>query len=126
MLKKGDIYLIAVLLLAIVTGFAFVHLYGSMSGNTHRISVIRQGDRLIKRIDLDAQQGPVKVEIDGEYRETVLVENGRIRFESADCPDKICVRTGWISKKGDTAVCLPNRTIIKIEGDNPEVDGVTY
>lgn len=61
-----------------------------------------------------------------DYRAVVLVENGRIRFEESNCPDKTCVKTGWLDKPGDSAVCLPGRFMIKIEGIKDEVDGVTY
>jgi hypothetical protein len=66
------------------------------------------------------------ITVGGKYKETILVEKGRIRFEEANCPDLVCVRTGWLSRQGDIAVCLPNRTIIKIEGEGSKVDGVAY
>lgn len=46
------------------------------------------------------------------------IKNKKIRFESSDCPDKICVKTGFIGKKGQSAVCLPNKVSIKIISDN--------
>jgi len=42
------------------------------------------------------------------------VKNGRIRFVSSDCPDKICVNTGFIGTPTQTAVCMPNRVSITI------------
>lgn len=42
------------------------------------------------------------------------IKNREIRFKSSDCPDKICVNTGFISKPGQAAACLPNKTVIKI------------
>ena len=46
----------------------------------------------------------------------VLTQNGRIRFYSSDCPDQICVNSGFLGRVGQTAACLPNQTIIVIEG----------
>lgn len=46
----------------------------------------------------------------------IVVENGMVRVEDADCPDKICERRGAISKAGQTIVCLPNRVVVKITG----------
>ena len=42
------------------------------------------------------------------------VKEGRIRFVSSDCPDKICVNTGFIGTPAQTAVCMPNRVSITI------------
>jgi len=69
----------------------------------------------MERIDLDAVTEPREIKLQGHYHETILVEKGRIRFKEADCPDKICVKTGWLQEPGDTAVCLPNRAVITIE-----------
>lgn len=33
----------------------------------------------------------------------LAVEEGRIRFLSSGCPDKVCVRSGWLSRTGQTA-----------------------
>ncbi len=40
-----------------------------------------------------------------------------------DCKDRLCV--GEIHKPGELLVCLPQRLVIKIQG-NGEVDGVAY
>ncbi len=42
------------------------------------------------------------------------VKDGRIRFVSSDCPDKICVNTGFIGTPAQTAVCMPNRVSVTI------------
>lgn len=126
MLKKGDFILVAIVLVAVAAGFSGLKLYNAGSAGVHKIAVIRQNDKVIKKIDLDTVETPQRVEISGSYREVILVEKGRIRFEEANCPDLICVKTGWLTKRGDVAVCLPNRTIIKIEGQSEEIDGGTY
>lgn len=80
----------------------------------HRIAIVKQGGKVIERIDLDAVSEPRENRLPGKYDETVRAEKGRIRFKEADCPDKICVKTGWLEKPGDTAVCLPNRAVVTI------------
>ncbi|MDR1000735.1 MAG: NusG domain II-containing protein [Clostridiales bacterium] len=42
------------------------------------------------------------------------INNDGIAFAASDCPDKVCVHTGYISHAGQTAVCLPNRVAIRI------------
>lgn len=42
------------------------------------------------------------------------ISDGKIRFIKSDCPDKICINTGYIDKAGQIAVCLPNAVSLKI------------
>lgn len=125
MLKKGDIFLIVGILLFVFVGIILPKVFKE-NANVHKVAIIKQGDKVIKEIDLDEIIEPQRIEIQGEYSLVILAEKGRIRFEEADCPDKLCVKTGWISKLGDTAVCLPGRSIIKIKGKKAEIDGITY
>jgi len=54
------------------------------------------------------------------------VRDGRVRVRESDCPNRICVRTGWRSREGEVIVCVPNRTVIRILGkENNEVGGIT-
>jgi len=59
-----------------------------------------------KEIIVNGKIGPAKVEI----------RDGKVRILNSPCPLKICENKGWISKKGDFIICVPNRVIIKIEG----------
>ena len=36
-------------------------------------------------------------------------------MDHADCPDKICVKTGKIKNKGEQIVCLPNKLVVKVK-----------
>jgi len=56
------------------------------------------------------------------------VRNGRIRVAESDCPNKICCYEGWISRPGQSLVCLPNRVLIEIPSKpgNEEYDTVSY
>lgn len=44
----------------------------------------------------------------------MVIKNGKVCMESADCPDKICVRQGWVSRMGECITCLPNRLVIEV------------
>lgn len=125
-LKKGDIILVIVILVLGCLVYFSMNPLRRIQDNSGKIAVVKQNDRTIRTIDLDKVEKPERIEIEGKYREVILVEKGRIRFESANCPDQVCVSTGWLTRKGDTAICIPNHTIIKIEGQSDEVDGVSY
>lgn len=46
----------------------------------------------------------------------ILFHEETVRFSTSDCPDKICVQTGPISKTGQVAACVPARVLIRITG----------
>ena len=45
----------------------------------------------------------------------LAVEEGRIRFLSSGCPDKVCVHQGVIRETGQSLVCLPNKVIVTVK-----------
>lgn len=54
------------------------------------------------------------------------IKDGGICFQTSNCPDKICVRSGYIYLPGQSAVCLPNHVIIRLESSDGKTppDGV--
>ena len=78
---------------------------------------IYQNNELIKEFDLNS---PEKIEfvIEGEYYNKIVIEDGKVCFEEADCPGTDCVHSGKISKPGRSLVCLPNKVEIRITGDS--------
>ena len=87
--------------------------------------------------------GSVSVYVDGEIYKTlsldkdsrivvstkfgtnsVVIKNGTVHIEDADCKGKLCERSS-ISKAGQSIVCLPNRLSVVINGrDKEETDVV--
>ncbi len=60
----------------------------------------------------------------GELQVEVL--GGGVRVLRADCPNKVCVRTGSRHRSGDIIVCVPNRTIVRIGTNKSDrIDAVT-
>lgn len=114
-MKRNDIILVALIILAALLGMGGLKYYQSGRESTQIIAVISQNKEVVERIDLNKVTKSREIKLSGNYDETIVVEKGRIRFKEADCPDKICVKTGWLQKPGDVAVCLPNRAVIKIE-----------
>ena len=57
---------------------------------------------------------------------TLVIENGEAWVSEANCPDKICMGMGKISKNGEFIACLPNQVIIVVEGgEESPIDGRT-
>jgi len=126
MIKKGDIILVVAVSAMVIAGIIGFNFYKNIHKDVKKVAVIKKDNKIIRSIDLDNIENPERITVEGKYTDIILVEKGRIRFENANCPDLVCVKTGWLSEKGDLAVCLPNQTIIKIEGETEEVDGITY
>lgn len=88
-------------------------------------AVIEQDGRELARVELARVTQGYEMEIPGEYPVTLWIESDGVRFEGASCPDKLCIRTGKISRAGEAAVCLPARVSVRIEDGSRLVDGVT-
>jgi len=57
----------------------------------------------------------------------IAVRDGAVAFLSSDCPDKTCVHTGFLSRPGQSAACLPNRVVVRvIAGKGEALDSATY
>lgn len=127
-MKKGDkivaIIIVFVIILSSVGAFTYMKLIKS----NHHIAQIKQDGKIIKTIDLDkvTKTQEIKVPYGSDHFNTITIEPGRIKITDADCPDKLCVKTGWISEPGQTIVCLPHKLIIVIQGGTKNVDENVY
>lgn len=123
-MTKYDKVLIASILVVSIAGFLFT---GYMQDSQdHLYAVIVVNGKEYKRIDLmNAAPGEFTVRTPWGYN-TVQVGKNRIRIKEASCPDKLCVKEGWLDKPNQMAVCLPNRVYIKIIGKEVEVDDIAF
>ena len=110
-IKFGDI-IIALL----VAAASVLLLFAGASGDSRGLTAVILVDGVeTRRIDLNAVGSHEEIAL--ENADVIIeAEPGRIAFKSSSCPDKTCVRTGWLTRAGDIAVCLPNRVVVKIEG----------
>lgn len=122
--KTGDKILIAgvIIIIALILGRNYL----GNGDETQLNAIITKDGQIIKQIELNGQKEPAYIYLDEGFHQVILVEKGRIRFIESDCPEQTCVKTGWLSQKGDKAVCVPARTVITIEGDHQRVDTLAY
>lgn len=86
--------------------------------------VIEQNGKVYASYQKSELHQAKKIEIQTEQGYHLLEISSRgARVLETDCKDKLCV--GEIQKAGDLLICLPQRLVIKIQG-NKEVDGVAY
>jgi hypothetical protein len=85
-------------------------------------AVIKVDSEVHSVIPLDNQNEIREVTVNlGENHVHIKIEQGLVWVEDSSCPDKVCIRTGKISKPGQSIVCLPNKTVITIEGQGETV-----
>lgn len=115
---KGDaVVIVFVIVLAILTGVIFWIRMGTDDGNT--VVVYREGKK-IQEFSLDKN---TEIFIENSYTNKLVVKDKKVAIVESDCPGRDCVHSGWISSKGRSLVCLPNRVEIRIEGEiDSEVD----
>ncbi|MBR5065912.1 MAG: NusG domain II-containing protein [Oscillospiraceae bacterium] len=105
--RKKDIVIIAALLFTALAAFLLPKLFRPHGAEA---SVIYDGTEIM-RISLDSD-GIYTAQ--GDLLATFEVSGGRIRFVNSLCPDKLCEGFGWISLKGETAVCMPAKLALII------------
>jgi hypothetical protein len=64
---------------------------------------------------------------DGEYllnggTNTLRIEGGEAFLVSANCPDKLCLKQGHVSKSGECITCLPNKLTVTVVADDGYVE----
>lgn len=82
-----------------------------------RIANIFKDGVCIRSIDLSSvsESFSFTVTDDNGHENVVEAEPGRIRVSSANCPDQICVHSGWLSKGVTPIVCMPARLEIRLD-----------
>lgn len=111
-LRGGDFIIIAFLVAAMLV----VPVLLAQNYNGEKVAVVTQGGAEIARIRLVGLREVVRIEYGGNYPGVILAEDSRIRFETATCPDQVCVDTGWVTGAGMPAACLPAKVLVRIEG----------
>lgn len=118
LLKKSDLIIIGILLLAALIMF----IPSAFSNNDFLTAVITADGEIFTEIALDGRTNE-EIEING----TVIVADGKsVYFKESDCPDKTCVRTGILEKSGASSACIPNRVSVYIEGEKSDIDIMAY
>lgn len=80
----------------------------------NRTAIIILNGETVRTVPLDTAKNQ-KIDLGLEYKNIIEIKDGAIGIISADCPDKTCVKTGYISRSGQVCVCVPSKLIIKIE-----------
>lgn len=50
----------------------------------------------------------------------VVIENGTVHMDQSNCKNQVCVQDGRIDTVGQQIICLPNRVVIEIIGNDSD------
>ena len=90
----------------------------------HNKVLIRRDGEVLYSLDLSKETNRTFVIPYGGSSNTIEIRDGRIRVMEAECPDKVCVRTGWLSSSAIPIVCLPNHLVITFASENSDIDAM--
>lgn len=121
-MKRGDRFILLVLCGVVLSSLVPL-LFRDQVG---RYATVTRDGHVIQRVDLQGSGLPRRIEVLGEdgARNVILVERARVRILESNCANGLCVERGWLEKPGDTAVCLPHRVMVTVEGKG-EFDAVS-
>ncbi len=114
LITKKDFIL---LLIVLAVGFAGVVFMNSQENG--KTAIVKVDGEVVQEILLQGEKLETKIG-------NVLIcrENGEIYVKDSDCADKVCVRSGKISKTGESIICAPNRVSIHIDGKSDDLPDV--
>lgn len=111
LITKKDFILV---LIVLVVGFAGLIL--ANSSDEGKTATIKVDGKVVETILLDGGNRTFA------YNDVVIcLDNGEIFVKASKCADKVCMRSGKISKAGEGIICAPNRVSIEIDGENTDL-----
>src|SRR5690606_17131717 len=99
-----------------VGGLLWAWQTGGFSGSGRQVKVYLNGNCCLHLNLEEEMTGSYLLTLPGGQA-VLEIANGAVRLLPQDedfCPRKVCVRTGWIRKPGETIVCVPNRLVMRI------------
>jgi hypothetical protein len=111
----ADVVLIAVVLVLATAAIIRVGRAQSREAAGPAVAKVYEGEALVETIGLDVDR---VVELPGSSVR-LEVKEGAIRVLASDCPQQICVNGGWIRRPRQVIACVPNKTLVTIESEEP-------
>ena len=116
-MKKRDIILIASILIVAIAFFLIVELTKEEgAGVTVKVDGVKVAEYSLSKNGTYPLNGGTNI---------LVIENGKAYLTDANCPDKLCIHQGKISRTGETITCLPNKLTVTVFGAEESVDLVS-
>ena len=108
--KKLNLIIAAVLVALVLGGVIATNAFGQVT--SAKSAVVKASDGTEYVLDLSKDSTTTVSTSLGSN--VVVVQNGAVHVEEADCSNHDCVNQGSISKAGQQIVCLPHQLTISI------------
>lgn len=122
-MKKGDYVVILFIVLLAVSVFGITH--RKIENNGKLYAVIKVDGKEIARYEMGVKKEIHHIDSKYGHNEIEIYDNS-VKISESNCRDKICIHMGSINRQGQSIICLPNRLIVTIEGEENEVDVVLH
>ncbi|MBG9791692.1 hypothetical protein ABD76_03860 [Paenibacillus dendritiformis] len=129
-MKRGDLILIGVIVIAALAFLVPKWLFQQESENLHNSKVfanITVDGELYQKVELTKEEQIIKVETSKGLNILKVHDYGIEMFE-ADCPDKVCLSFGFVTRPNSTIVCIPHRVLVELVSEDgvgeDEIDAV--
>lgn len=115
MFKKKDLFIFIIIVIVISLSLLFNHFYFLQAPAYVKITVNNQEYQTVSL----AKNQTIKI----NNSNTIIINEGHVFMSEANCPDKVCINQGKISKNGEQIICLPNQVVIAIvSNQNSDTD----
>jgi len=120
--KKWDVIVISLFVIASFIPALIFTLQAKADTGGYYVEIKVQGELYEKR-QLTSHTGREEIRIETDLGVNIVeIIDEKVGMYEADCPDKICYSPEYISRPGETIVCLPNRIVIEVKGEKPDAD----
>lgn len=121
-LKRGDILLIIIIFLigSIWIGLRYYNEKTQVYDLTSLNAVITVNGKFYEKVALAGEEYNIEIKTEFGHNILKVFDNG-IQMIYADCPKKISMAMGFISRPKESIVCVPNRIFVEIVSDESTV-----
>lgn len=111
-----------IIIILLVTLLALLSVFFVFGGNSsaNRV-VVKVAGNVYAEYSLQ-KSGEYQISGEDGITLTLVVGQDGVYVKHADCPDKLCEKTGRISGAGQNIICLPGKISVALEGASQNVD----
>ena len=121
--KRARILIFILCAVAVISAVFCVLILRSSKQGEQPVAEIYINGKLADSIPLNSVKETYRFTVDNESGSNMVeVRPGAIGIVSADCPDKICVKQGFITDSHLPVTCLPHRLVIRIRKEHETWD----
>lgn len=114
-----------ILALAVVIAAAGIWIFTELMKDDGAFAVVTVNGTVSARYPLDTD-AEIRLESENGGYNILVIKDGKADVTEASCPDHVCVDQRAVGRTGEAITCLPNKTVITIEGPSEsEVDFVS-